>query len=91
MKKTIRKQLHKHEALLLIDAKSIKAIISKFMADENTRAVIITDGEGLPIQSSFKGKQIEHTEEISAYITSLIGRAKQTVMHLGKVILILSD
>jgi len=54
------------------------------MADDNTRAVIITDGEGLPIQSSLKGEQIERTEEISAYITSLIGRAKQTCETLGE-------
>ena len=52
IEKNNKKTTAQHEALLLIDAKSIKAIISKFMADENTRAVIITDGKGLPIQSS---------------------------------------
>ena len=62
----------------MIDSKSIKAIINKFMSEEGVLSVIITDGEGLPIQSSFKGEQIEQTEEISAYINSLIGRAKQT-------------
>ena len=45
IEKNNKKTTTQHEALLLIDAKSIKAIISKFMADENTRAVIITDGE----------------------------------------------
>lgn len=54
------------------------------MADENTRAVIICDAEGLPIQSSFRGEQIEKTEEISAYITALISRGKQTVETLGE-------
>jgi predicted regulator of Ras-like GTPase activity (Roadblock/LC7/MglB family) len=68
----------------LIDSKAIKSIVSKFMADEQTRAVIICDSEGLPIQSSYKGEQIERTEEISAYITSLISRAKQTAEVLGE-------
>jgi predicted regulator of Ras-like GTPase activity (Roadblock/LC7/MglB family) len=68
----------------MIDSKAIKAIISKFMMDEQTRAVIICDSEGLPIQSSFKGEQIEQTEAISAYITSLIGRAQQTADVLGE-------
>jgi predicted regulator of Ras-like GTPase activity (Roadblock/LC7/MglB family) len=68
----------------MIDAKSIKAIVNKFMQEEGVRGVIICDGEGLPIQSSFKGEQIERTEEISAYITSLIGRAKQTCEVLGE-------
>lgn len=66
----------------MIDSKAIKAIVKKFMQDENTRAVIICDAEGLPIQSSFRGEQIERTEEISAYITSLISRAKQTAETL---------
>ena len=68
----------------MIDSKAIKSIINKFMADDMTRAVIICDSEGLPIQSSFKGEQIERTEEISAYITSLIARAKQTADVLGE-------
>jgi dynein light chain roadblock-type len=68
----------------LIDSKAIKAIINNFMKNERTRAVIICDSEGLPIQSSFKGEQIERTEEISAYITSLISRARQTADTLGE-------
>lgn len=68
----------------MIDSKAIKAIISKFMADEQTRAVIICDSEGLPIQSSYRGEQIEKTEEIAAYITALISRGKQTVEVLGE-------
>ena len=47
----------------MIDSKAIKMIVNKFMADDMTRAVIICDSEGLPIQSSFKGEQIERTEE----------------------------
>ncbi len=66
----------------MIDSKAIKAIVNKFMSDDMTRAVIICDSEGLPIQSSFKGEQIKKTEEISAYITSLISRAKQTAKTL---------
>ena len=68
----------------MIDSKAIKNIINKFMMDDQTRAVIICDSEGLPIQSSFKGEQIERTEEISAYITSLISRAKKTAEVLGE-------
>ncbi|MHA1777809.1 MAG: hypothetical protein DRO88_12055 [Promethearchaeia archaeon] len=68
----------------MIDSKAIKAIISKFMQDEQTRAVIICDSEGLPIQSSYRGEQIEKTEEIAAYITALISRGKQTVEVLGE-------
>ena len=66
----------------MIDSKAIKSIVNKFMQDDNTRAVIICDAEGLPIQSSFRGEQIERTEEIAAYITSLIARAKQTAETL---------
>ena len=66
----------------MIDSKAIKSIINKFMQDDNTRAVIICDSEGLPIQSSFRGAQIERTEEISAYITSLIDKAKKTAETL---------
>ena len=66
----------------MIDSKAIKGIINKFMQDDNTRAVIICDSEGLPIQSSFRGEQIERTEEIAAYITSLIDKAKKTAETL---------
>ena len=68
----------------MIDAKAIKAIVNKFMSDDMTRAVIICDSEGLPIQSSFKGAEIKRTEEISAYITALISRAKQTAKTLNE-------
>ena len=69
---------------MVVDSAALKSIIKKFMADELTRAVIITDSSGLPIQSSYRGEQIERTEEISAYITSLITRANQTVDTLGE-------
>ena len=68
----------------MIDGKAIKSIVNNFMADDNTRAVIICDTTGLPIQSSYKGKEMEKTEEISAYITALISRAKQTANALGE-------
>ena len=66
----------------MIDAKAIKGIVNKFMSDDMTRGVIICDTDGLPIQSSFKGEEIQRTEEISAYVTALITRAKQTAKVL---------
>ena len=40
---------------------------------EGVRGVIVCDSEGLPIQSDL---DTETTENVAAYITSLIGRAR---------------
>lgn len=59
----------------MIDGKSIKAIVKRFSSMEGVRGVIVCDSEGLPIQSDL---DTETTEATAAYITSLIGRAKNT-------------
>lgn len=57
----------------MIDGKSIKAIVKRFSSMEGVRGVIVCDQEGLPIQSDL---DTETTEKTAAYITSLIGRAR---------------
>ncbi len=60
----------------MIDAKTIKEIVGKFAHIEGVRGVIITDKEGLPIQSDL---DMETTENCAAQITSLVGRARSVV------------
>ena len=60
----------------MIDVNEVKAIIRRFEEKEGVRGVIICDSSGLPIKSNL---DIEVTEEISAYITSLIGKSRQCV------------
>ncbi|HMF30748.1 MAG TPA: roadblock/LC7 domain-containing protein [Candidatus Lokiarchaeia archaeon] len=60
----------------MIDGKTIKEIVKKFAQMEGVRGVIITDKEGLPIQSDL---DTETTENVSAHITSLVGRSKMVV------------
>ena len=50
-----------------------------FEEREGIRGVIICDSSGLPIDSNI---DIEVSEEFSAYVTSLIGKAKQLVQSL---------
>jgi len=50
-----------------------------FEEHEGIRGVIICDSSGLPIDSNM---DIEISEEISAYVTSLIGKGKQLVKAL---------
>ena len=59
----------------LIDGKSINAIVKRFSTMEGVRGVIVCDADGLPIQSDL---DTETTEATAAYITSLIGRARNT-------------
>jgi predicted regulator of Ras-like GTPase activity (Roadblock/LC7/MglB family) len=56
-----------------------KSIIRRFEEREGIRGVIICDSSGLPIDSNL---DIEISEEISAYITSLISKGKQLVEAL---------
>jgi predicted regulator of Ras-like GTPase activity (Roadblock/LC7/MglB family) len=58
----------------MIDINEVKAIIRRFEEKEGVRGVIICDSSGLPIKSNL---DISITEEVSAYITSLIGKSKQ--------------
>ena len=63
----------------MIDGKSIKAIVKRFSSMEGVRGVIVCDSEGLPIQSDL---DTETTEATAAYITSLIGHARNTCAAL---------
>lgn len=57
----------------------MKAIIRRFEEREGVRGVIICDSSGLPIDSNM---DIEISEEVAAYVTSLIGKGKQVVEAL---------
>ena len=63
----------------MIDIGEVKAIIRRFEEKEGVRGVIICDSTGLPIKSNLPTEQ---TEEVSAYITALIGRSRQVVESL---------
>ncbi len=63
----------------MIDSKAIRAIIRRFEEKEGVRGVIIADSNGLPIKSNL---DIEIAENVSAYITSLIGKGEQCVKSL---------
>lgn len=60
----------------MIDRSEVKAIIRRFEEREGIRGVIICDSTGLPIDSNM---EINITEEVAAYVTSLIGKGKQVV------------
>jgi len=57
----------------------VKSIIRRFEEREGVRGVIICDSSGLPIDSNM---DIEISEEVAAYVTSLIGKGKQVVEAL---------
>ncbi len=59
----------------------VKAIIRRFKEKEGVRGVIICDSSGLPIKSNLP---IDVSEDVSAYITSLIGKGKQVVKALNE-------
>lgn len=63
----------------MIDINQVKQIIRRFEEKEDVRGVIIADSSGLPIKSNL---DIDMTEEVSAYITSLIGKGNQVVKAL---------
>lgn len=65
----------------MIDINEVKAIIRRFENKEGVRGVIISDNSGLPIKSNLPTIQ---TEEVSAYITSLIDKSKQVVNALDE-------
>ncbi|MFX1393388.1 MAG: roadblock/LC7 domain-containing protein [Promethearchaeota archaeon] len=60
----------------MIDTNEVRNIIRRFEEKEGVRGVIICDSSGLPIKSNLPTEQ---TEEVSAYITSLIGKSRQCV------------
>ena len=63
----------------MIDVNEVKKIIKNFEDKEGVRGVIICDSSGLPIKSNLS---TDLTEEVSAYVTSLIGKSKQVVEAL---------
>jgi predicted regulator of Ras-like GTPase activity (Roadblock/LC7/MglB family) len=65
----------------VIDVNEIKEIIRKFEEREEVRGVIICDSTGLPIKSNL---DTDKTEEVSAYITALIGKSRQVVSALDE-------
>jgi len=68
----------------LINRQEVKNIIRRFEEREGIRGVIICDSSGLPIDSNMK---IEISEEVAAYVTSLIGKGKQVVKALNEGVL----
>ena len=65
----------------MINRSEVKAIIRRFEEREGIRGVLICDSSGLPIDSNM---EIELSEEIAAYVTSLIGKSRQVVDALGE-------
>ena len=63
----------------MINRAEVKAIIRRFEEREGIRGVIICDSAGLPIDSNV---DISLSEEIAAYVTSLIGKSRQVVEAL---------
>jgi len=63
----------------VINRQEVKAIIRRFEEREGIRGVIICDSSGLPIDSNM---EINLSEEIAAYVTSLIGKGRQVVEAL---------
>jgi len=65
----------------VINVNEVKAIIRRFEEKEGVRGVIICDSTGLPIKSNLP---IDQTEEVSAYITALIGKSESCVKSLDE-------
>ncbi|MHA1793335.1 MAG: roadblock/LC7 domain-containing protein [Promethearchaeota archaeon] len=65
----------------MIDPKALKEIVKRFASREDVRGVIITDDEGLPIQSDL---DTTTTELVAAHVTSLVGRARKVVEGLNE-------
>ncbi|MFX0099698.1 MAG: roadblock/LC7 domain-containing protein [Candidatus Hodarchaeota archaeon] len=58
----------------MIDHRALKEVIKRFTARDDVRGVIITDNEGLPIQTDL---DTETTELVAANVTSLVGRGRK--------------
>ena len=63
----------------MINRQEVKNIIRRFEERDGIRGVIICDSSGLPIDSNV---DISMSEEIAAYVTSLIGKSRQVVEAL---------
>ena len=68
----------------MINRQEVKNIIRRFEEREGIRGVIICDSSGLPIDSNV---DINVSEEVAAYVTSLIGKSRQVVKALKEGVL----
>jgi predicted regulator of Ras-like GTPase activity (Roadblock/LC7/MglB family) len=63
----------------LISQERLKGIIDRLKAQDGVRGVVVTTMEGLPLSSDLDQ---ETTENVAAIITSLVGKALDTVRLL---------
>jgi len=63
----------------LISQERLKGIIDRLKTQEGVRGVVVTTMEGLPLSSDLDQ---ETTENVAAIITSLVGKALDTVRLL---------
>ncbi|MEA2071052.1 MAG: roadblock/LC7 domain-containing protein [Asgard group archaeon] len=63
----------------MISQKQFNATLKKLSAFDGVRGVIITNNEGLPISSDIDTIK---TESVAALVSSLVGKATQTVDQL---------
>jgi predicted regulator of Ras-like GTPase activity (Roadblock/LC7/MglB family) len=63
----------------LISQERLKSIIDRLKTQDGVRGVIVTTMEGLPLSSDLDQ---ETTENVAAIITSLVGKALDTVRLL---------
>ncbi|MBN1330494.1 MAG: roadblock/LC7 domain-containing protein [Candidatus Heimdallarchaeota archaeon] len=63
----------------MISQKQFQATLKKLSGFEGVRGVIITNNEGLPLSSDIDP---DKTESVAALVSSLVGKATQTVEQL---------
>ncbi|MFX1601940.1 MAG: roadblock/LC7 domain-containing protein [Promethearchaeota archaeon] len=63
----------------MISQERLKSIIDRLKTQEGVRGVVVTTMEGLPLSSDLDQ---ETTENVAAIITSLVGKALDTVRLL---------
>jgi dynein light chain roadblock-type len=63
----------------MISQKQFQATLKKLAEFKGVRAVIITNKEGLPLSSDIDS---DKTEAVAALVSSLVGKATQTVDQL---------
>lgn len=63
----------------MISQKQFQATLKKLAGFDGVRGVIITNNEGLPLSSDIDP---DKTEAVAALVSSLVGKAEQTVEQL---------
>ena len=63
----------------MISQKQFQATLKKLAGFDGVRGVIITNNEGLPLSSDIDS---DKTEAVAALVSSLVGKATQTVEQL---------